>query len=139
MSESADGRAQKPEQKTTPATPARPTITAIVQSCLDSFQNCLDQGALIHSREVSLVEDQLARFSIWAANIKALEFGRNSLDHRLREAPDIQDIVTGLLEALCAHLIKCKFSLACSLRLAPTLTRAVNSFSIDQARTSSPQ
>ena len=86
------------------------TILDAAQRCLDGFQSCLDMAGLIHSREVSLVEDQLARFSIWAANIKALGKARDSLDHRLRESPDVQDIITGLLEALGAHLHHCEYS-----------------------------
>lgn len=106
MSDLPVGAGQEPQQT---AKKDALTISDAAQHCLDGFQSCLDMAALIHSREVSLVEDQLARFSIWAANIKALGRGRDSLDHRLREAPDVQDIITGLLEALGAHLHHCEY------------------------------
>lgn len=77
-------------------------------SCLRSFQECVQRAASIHPRELSLVEDQLARFSIWIANIKVFASGRASLDHRLREAPDVQDIVIGLFEALAFRIQSCK-------------------------------
>ncbi|KAI4859353.1 hypothetical protein F4820DRAFT_453963 [Hypoxylon rubiginosum] len=76
-------------------------------SCLRSFQECVQRAASIHPRELSLVEDQLARFSIWIANIKVFASGRASLDHRLREAPDVQDIVIGLFEALAFRIQSC--------------------------------
>ncbi|KAI0599834.1 hypothetical protein F4775DRAFT_548461 [Biscogniauxia sp. FL1348] len=88
-----------------------PTVAGCAQLCFRSFQECLDKAASIHSRELSLVEDQLARFSLWTANISVFAPSRGSLDHRLREAPDVQDVVTGLLEALdyqikdCSHII----------------------------------
>ncbi|KAI1488415.1 hypothetical protein F5X96DRAFT_680485 [Biscogniauxia mediterranea] len=80
--------------------PSTPTVSGCAQLCFKSFQECLDKAASIHSRELSLVEDQLARFSLWTANISVFAPSRGSLDHRLREAPDVQDVVTGLLEAL---------------------------------------
>jgi len=84
-----------------------PTIAALAKSCVDSFQDCLDKAALIHPREQSLVEDQLARFSLWTANIRVFSPGRASLDHRLREASEVQNIVSGLLEALNYRLQAC--------------------------------
>ncbi|KAI1636334.1 hypothetical protein F4809DRAFT_650603 [Biscogniauxia mediterranea] len=72
--------------------PSTPTVAGCAQLCFKSFQECLDKAASIHSRELSLVEDQLARFSLWTANISVFAPSRGSLDHRLREAPDVQDV-----------------------------------------------
>ncbi|KAI1112786.1 hypothetical protein F5Y14DRAFT_452630 [Nemania sp. NC0429] len=80
--------------------PLVPTVAGRAELCFKSFQHCLNEAAAIHPRELSLVEDQLARFSLWSSNIRVLVSGRGSLDYRLREAPDIQDAVIGLLEAL---------------------------------------
>ncbi|KAI0405375.1 hypothetical protein F4802DRAFT_180093 [Xylaria palmicola] len=77
-----------------------PTVTSRAESCAESFHQCLEQAATIHSRELSLVEDQLARFSLWCSNIRVFALARGSLDHRLREAPDVQDAIAGVLEAL---------------------------------------
>ncbi|KAI1427238.1 hypothetical protein F5Y12DRAFT_180747 [Xylaria sp. FL1777] len=84
-----------PEQQT-----LVPTIAERTDSCFKSFQHCLNEAATIHSRELSLVEDQLARFSLWSSNIRVFAAGRGALDYRLREAPDVQDAVVGVLEAL---------------------------------------
>lgn len=76
------------------------TVAELARACLGSFQKCLDRAAEIHPRETTLVEDQIARFSVWTANSGAFAPSRASLDHRLREAPDVQDAVGGLLEAI---------------------------------------
>ncbi len=79
---------------------APPSVARYAQLCKKSFQQCLDKAASVASQELSLVDDQLARFSIWIANIGVFTPGRDSLDHRLRDAPDVQDAVIALLEAL---------------------------------------
>ncbi|KAJ4316001.1 hypothetical protein N0V84_008065 [Fusarium piperis] len=83
------------------------TVAASAQSCSQSFQSCINKAAQIHHRELSLVEDQHARFAIWAANIRVFSTGRDSLDHRLREASDVQDAVVGLLQALDYRIQSC--------------------------------
>lgn len=84
-----------------------PTVAGLAKLCLESFQNCLQKAALVHPRELSLVEDQLARLSLWSANIRVFSPGRASLDHRLREAAEVRDIIVGLLEALDYRLRAC--------------------------------
>ncbi|KAK1975650.1 hypothetical protein LZ30DRAFT_764133 [Colletotrichum cereale] len=84
----------------TETTTSPTTIAELARLCVGSFQQCLDKAADVHPRELTLVENQSARFSVWTANIGVFASGRESLDHRLREAPDIQDAVGGLLEAL---------------------------------------
>ncbi|KAI1651010.1 uncharacterized protein F4817DRAFT_312366 [Daldinia loculata] len=84
-----------------------PTVAESAASCLHSFQQCVQRAASIHPRELSLVEDQLARFSVWTTNIRVFAPGRAALDHRLREAPDVQDAVTGLLDALAIRVQSC--------------------------------
>jgi hypothetical protein len=50
------------------------------------------------------VEDELARFKIWATNIGAMNIGRASLDYRLRDAEYLQEDVASLLEDLKENL-----------------------------------
>lgn len=88
--------------------PAITTVAGSARACSESFQNCLNKAAQIHHRELSLVEDQHARFAIWAANIRVFSAGRDSLDHRLREASDVQDAVVGLLQALDYKVQSCE-------------------------------
>lgn len=89
-----------------------PTVAGCAELCLKSFQQCLHKAASVHARELSLTDDQLARFSVWAANIRVFAPSRGSLDYRLREAPDVQDAVIGLLEALNYRVQKCRFILS---------------------------
>ncbi|RYC91915.1 hypothetical protein BFJ63_vAg5358 [Fusarium oxysporum f. sp. narcissi] len=77
-----------------------PKISACANDCLESFQKCLFSAASIHPRELSMVEDQLARFSSWANGIGVFAPGSASMDHRLRYAPDVTGVVIGLLESL---------------------------------------
>ncbi|KAF8866264.1 hypothetical protein BDZ45DRAFT_336280 [Acephala macrosclerotiorum] len=85
----------------------QPTITRGSELCLGSFQQCLQQSASTSPRELSLVEDQIARFSIWTASIGVFAPGRASMDHRLREVPEVQDVVRGLLDALDDSIQNC--------------------------------
>ncbi|KAI0861275.1 hypothetical protein F4860DRAFT_175243 [Xylaria cubensis] len=85
-----------------------PTVAECAELCLKSFQQCLNQATAIHYRELSLVEDQLARFSLWSSNIKVFVSGRGSLDHRIREAPDVRDAIVAVLEALDYRIQGCR-------------------------------
>ena len=87
-----------------------PTIAECARTCLVSFEQCLQQLASAHPREHSYVEDQLARFAIWIDNIGIFAPGRASMDHRLREVPDIQDVVIGLLEVLDGKIQDCRYT-----------------------------
>jgi hypothetical protein len=81
--------------------PARqPTVVEAAELCLNAFQQCMQLSASAFPREISLVEDQFARFSLWAANIGVFTPGRASLDHRLREAQEVHEVVGGVLESL---------------------------------------
>jgi hypothetical protein len=82
------------------------TVGSCAKQALHDFQQCLQLSASCHPRDVALVEDQLARFSIWASGIGVFARGRGSMDHRLREAPDVRDTVVALLNGL-ADDIKC--------------------------------
>jgi hypothetical protein len=86
------------------------TIADIAASCRRSFEKSLSSTAPLSAREKSLVEDQLARFSLWTSNIGTFAPGRASMDHRLREAPEVQAVVIGLLEALNDRVEHCVLS-----------------------------
>ncbi|CAJ0544969.1 Ff.00g084820.m01.CDS01 [Fusarium sp. VM40] len=97
------------------------TIVDSAKSCLESFQQCLNDASkaekviLSTVSKLSLVriEDQLARFSLWAANLRVFSTSRDSLDSRLREAPDVKNAIIGLLEALDYHAKTCARFLVC--------------------------
>lgn len=58
------------------------TVASDAEACLRSFRKCLEHAAAVHPRELSLIEDQLARLSLWIGNIRVFGPGRQSLDHR---------------------------------------------------------
>ncbi|KAF6827137.1 serine/threonine protein phosphatase [Colletotrichum musicola] len=87
--------------------PGERTVAGAANECLASFQKCLLWASCLHARELSLVEDQVARFSTWASAIGVFAPGRASMDHRLRNAPDVQTVVVGLLESLGYRISKC--------------------------------
>lgn len=76
------------------------TLASKAEECMASFQQCLHKAASVHPRELSLVEDQLARFSVWTGNMRVFGSMRQSLDHRIREAQDVRDTFDALLEAI---------------------------------------
>ncbi|KAJ4172036.1 hypothetical protein NW754_007634 [Fusarium falciforme] len=96
-----------------------PTVATCANQCLESFQQCLISASLVHPREVSMVEDQLARFSSWATSIGVFAPGSASMDHRLRYASEVQSVVTGLLESLNYRVQTCSKALA-QLAESPT-------------------
>ncbi|KAH7256057.1 hypothetical protein BKA59DRAFT_541227 [Fusarium tricinctum] len=97
------------------------TIADCAKSCLESFQKCLNDASkadkvissLVSKLSLIRIEDQLARFSLWAANLRVFSTNRASLDSRLREAPDVKDAIVGLLQALDYHAKTCARFLVC--------------------------
>ncbi|EXM18859.1 hypothetical protein RAB80_009145 [Fusarium oxysporum f. sp. vasinfectum] len=103
-------------------------VSKCAQKCFESFQNCLNSASKSDKfnapwPKLSLVrvEDQLARFQLWTANIRVFSTGRDSLDYRLRDASDIKTPVIGLLQALDFR-IKTSSRILDSVRLAPDST-----------------
>ena len=91
-------------------------IVDTAKICLVSFQKCLNDAsnaqkagsAVSTNSSIVQIEDQLARFSLWTANLRVFSIGRDSLDSRLREAPDVKYAITSLLETLDHHLKACE-------------------------------
>ncbi|KAJ0159680.1 hypothetical protein CTA2_9284 [Colletotrichum tanaceti] len=88
-----------------------PNIAASANKCLESFQECLQRASAVHARELSRVEDQIARFSTWATAMGVFAPERASMDHRLRYASDVRDVVDGLLESLSYRVRACSAAL----------------------------
>lgn len=88
--------------------PIKLVISNCATQCLGSFQQCLAKAASVHARELALVENQLAKFSLWAACFQVFTSGRESLDYRLRGSFDTQDAITGVVEALDYSVQNCK-------------------------------
>lgn len=67
-------------------------IEAVVAGQPDTSDDSRPRGF-----SLATINDQTARFKIWAGNIGAHRKGRSSLDHRLREASHIRAQVIRLL------------------------------------------
>lgn len=86
---------------------SKATISEKARICLLSFETCLVQVIHLDDQSQSLIENEFARFSVWTSNIGVFATGRASMDHRLREAPDVQKLVLGLLDVLRRRIDKC--------------------------------
>ncbi|KAL8281897.1 hypothetical protein RB597_009562 [Gaeumannomyces tritici] len=81
-----------------------PTIAKAGKQCFDLFQKCYDLGGPLDVLQKSLLEDQLTRFTIWTNMMGVFAGARASMDHRLRETPEVRDTVLSVLEGLAEHL-----------------------------------
>jgi hypothetical protein len=95
------------------------TLSDRARLCQLSFDQCLARFVCVSPQSRAAIEDQLGRFSIWAANNGLFAPARASLDYRLREAEDVQRLVMGLLRTLDESIQKCLL-----IRLADKLISA---------------
>ena len=95
------------------------TIAATARECIVSLDHCLRRAySVLAPQNSTLIEDQLGRLSIWAANMGVFAPGRASMDHRLREAPDVLRIVVALLSLVKSRTGDCE-CLATGILLHP--------------------
>lgn len=85
-------------------------ISAQARLCLVSFQQCLQRATSLDTQRYSNLEDQMARFSIWTSNMAVFATPRACMDYRVREVPDVQRLVLGLLGVLEGRIQECKIS-----------------------------
>jgi hypothetical protein len=93
-------------------------IKTAARSCAGLFTARLDERTLLPATgeledERNSLETQSARFNLWADNIGALADGHASLDYRLSEYPDLENLVRDQLSTIQKHLIRCKLSKTC--------------------------
>src|SRR5580704_2395770 len=67
--------------------------------CTRLFEDVLSRESLDPQ-----LEQQSDRFRLWAGNIGARQVGKSSLDYRLREASDVADMLSQLLQGLQTQL-----------------------------------
>ncbi|KAF7553521.1 hypothetical protein G7Z17_g3535 [Cylindrodendrum hubeiense] len=84
-------------------------IASKVQAVLLSFQSLAapatgETGSSGLRQIITGFEDEMIRFKMWTGNLGAHQSGRASLDHRLREAPHLQEQVVYLLTDICESL-----------------------------------
>lgn len=74
--------------------PALGVIYDHADTCVELFARYLRDR---RTTSKDLAEEQRARFNIWAANMGVFADVRASLDYRLRDSPDIQNMIVELL------------------------------------------
>ncbi|ETS86734.1 hypothetical protein PFICI_00562 [Pestalotiopsis fici W106-1] len=82
-------------------------ISASARTCLDEFNRLLQSTLSLDGRRYSAIEDQMARFSLWTSNMAVFAPGRNCMDHRVREAPEVQRLILGILTVLQSRISEC--------------------------------
>jgi len=93
------------------------TIAGHTQACAIRFNVLASSSSSSGSLSPPAFEDQLARFSIWAANVGAFAEAHGSLDYRLRESPKIKNMMMQLLIGLKRKLQRGRCIIYFSLRL----------------------
>ena len=79
------------------------SIATLVLRCLKRFKT-LSALESIDCLAIEQVEDEAGRFRIWAGNVSAHTTGRRSLQHRLRDSPELMSAVLAYLENLLVVL-----------------------------------
>ncbi|KAL3954763.1 hypothetical protein ACCO45_010326 [Purpureocillium lilacinum] len=90
------------------ASPPDVVIASSAGACIATFERCKENATAVDPQRQSSIEDQLARFSIWAFNMGVFAKPKLSLDHRLREAIGIRHTVVGLLGVLNDLVEQCE-------------------------------
>lgn len=79
-----------------------PTIAEHALQCNRLFQRYMVQPGIIP--DPTVMDDQLARFSLWASNMDVFGPLNVSLDYRLRFSPTVVEIIHQLLDVICDSL-----------------------------------
>lgn len=109
----------------TESAPIRESISSLFKRVVAAFsllQTALREAGspIIDQVPPSAVEDELARFRLWAGNAGAHRKGRVSLDHKLRFATHLHDQVTDFLRQLIGSLDSGKLLSCLSRHTSPT-------------------
>lgn len=79
-----------------------PTIAERTSLCTELFEKYMALSNLIP--DPTLIDDQLARFTLWASNMDVFGPAHVSLDYRLRYSPTVVEIIHQLLQVICNSL-----------------------------------
>jgi hypothetical protein len=75
-------------------------ILRLYRYCRQSFSQLLKLLSRSEPASVATFIEQLGKFNVWAENAGAHQSCRVSLDHQLREALDVKEMVMELLDNL---------------------------------------
>jgi hypothetical protein len=84
-----------------------PTIAEHASQCSNLFKKYMIIPEI--GLDPTLMDDQLARFTLWASNMDVFGPLNVSLDYRLRYSPTIVQIIHQLLDVICNSLTSRKW------------------------------
>ncbi|RSM02765.1 hypothetical protein CDV31_010804 [Fusarium ambrosium] len=84
----------------------RPTIAEHATQCRSLFHKYLVMPEILE--DPTIMDDQLARFTLWTSNMDVWGPLNVSLDYRLRFSPTAADIIHQLLDIICDTLLSLK-------------------------------
>lgn len=73
-------------------------------ACQRLFSQCLP---IRISNKLDWFENRQGEFNLWDSGLRAADSGRVSLDHRVRDRPDLYQLICDLLDALSETLEDC--------------------------------
>lgn len=79
-----------------------PTIAEHALKCNHLFQKYMAMPGI--APDPTILDDQLARFTLWTSNMDVFGPPNVSLDNRLRYSPTVVEIIHQLLEVICSSL-----------------------------------
>lgn len=82
------------------------TIAEHATQCQSLFHKYMAMPEIVP--DPTIMDDQLARFSLWASNMDVYGPLNVSLDYRLRFSPTAADIIHQLLDIICDTLLSCE-------------------------------
>ena len=84
-----------------------PTIAEHATQCQSLFHKYMVMPQIVP--DPTIMDDQLARFSLWASNMDVYGLPNVSLDYRLRFSPIAADIIHQLLDIIYDTLLSCEY------------------------------
>lgn len=84
-----------------------PTIAEHAAQCHSLFHEYMVMPGIVP--DPTIIDDQLARLSLWASNMDVYGPLNVSLDYRLRFSPIAADIIHQLLDVICDTLLSCEY------------------------------
>ncbi|KAF3070177.1 Ankyrin-2 [Trichoderma lentiforme] len=96
----------------------RPTIAEHAAQCNSLFRKYMVLPDIVP--DPTVMDDQLARFTLWTSNMDVYGPLNVSLDYRLRFSPTVVDIIHQLLDVICDTLASCKL-LSASSSIGPKI------------------
>ena len=87
-----------------------PTIAEHATQCNSLFHKYMVVPEIVP--DPTVMDDQLARFTLWASNMDVYGPLNVSLDYRLRFSPTVVEIIHQLLDVICDTLTSCKHFVA---------------------------